>query len=132
MDDAFSNQRNAASLARFIVYEVQAWMGDCLLVLDHCHTPQPNAYFLIPKIYRLYYVCGRKWSIVAVPCVMCSALVGESLVSSFESVQCHFYDSPQACGICLVKTTVKLDFLNSESLKPFHTWAVVCFALTFG
>ena len=35
MDDAFGNQRNATNLARFIVYEVQAWMGDCLLVSYH-------------------------------------------------------------------------------------------------
>jgi hypothetical protein len=94
IDDAFGNQRNWNNLARFIVYEVQAWMGDCLL------------------IYRLYHVCGRKWTIVAVPCTMCAALV--------------------ACGLCLLKATVKLDFLDPESTKPFHTWAVVCFTLTFG
>jgi len=94
MDKAFANQRNGTNLARFIVYEVQAWMGDCLL------------------IYRLYHVCGRRWSIVAIPCAMCSALV--------------------ACGLCLLRSTVKLNFLNPESMRPFHTWAVVCFALTFG
>lgn len=33
MDDAFANQRNGTNLARFVVYEVQAWMGDCLLVM---------------------------------------------------------------------------------------------------
>ena len=38
IDNAFGNQRNATNLARFIVYEVQAWMGDCLLVMCHCHT----------------------------------------------------------------------------------------------
>jgi len=94
MDRAFGNQRNATSLARFIVYEVQAWMGDCLL------------------IYRLYHVCGRKWCIIAPPCAMCTALV--------------------VCGLCLLKTTVKLNFLDPESMRPFHTWAVVCFSLTFG
>jgi len=94
MDNAFANQRNAANLARFIVYEVQAWMGDCLL------------------IYRLYHVCDRRWSIVAVPCAMCTALV--------------------VFGICLLRTTVKLNFLDPESMRPFHTWAIVCFSLTFG
>ncbi|KAF9782150.1 hypothetical protein BJ322DRAFT_197880 [Thelephora terrestris] len=94
IDDAFGNQRNGTNLARFIVYEVQAWMGDCLL------------------IYRLYFVCNRKWTIVAVPCTMCVALV--------------------ACGLYLLKTTLKLDFLDPESTKPFHTWAIVCFTLTFG
>jgi len=94
MDDAFANQRNGTNLARFIVYEVQAWMGDCLL------------------IYRLYHVCGRRWSVVAVPCIMCSALV--------------------VSGFCLLMTTVKLNFLDPQSMKPFHAWAVACFALTFG
>jgi len=93
-DHAFSNQSNATNLARFIVYEVQAWMGDCLL------------------IYRLYYVCGRKWRIVAIPCTMCAALA--------------------VCGVFLLKATVRLNFLDSESTKPFHMWAVVCFTLTFG
>ncbi|KAF9651781.1 hypothetical protein BDM02DRAFT_525377 [Thelephora ganbajun] len=67
MEGLFANQRNATNLARFIVYEVQAWMGDCLL------------------IYRLYHVCG-----------------------------------------------LKLNVLDPESTGPFHTWAVVCFTLTFG
>ena len=77
MDRAFANQRNGTSLARFIVYEVQAWMGDCLLVVYQCQTAQPNAYFLFSKIYRLYHVCGRKWCVIAAPCAMCTALVGE-------------------------------------------------------
>jgi len=94
IDDAFSNQRNGTNLARFIVYEVQAWMGDCLL------------------IYRLYHVCGRKWRIIAIPCIMCASLV--------------------ACGLCLLRSTVKLNFLDPTSTGPFHTWAVVCFTLTFG
>jgi hypothetical protein len=38
IDNAFGNRRNATNLARFIVYEVQAWMGDCLLVAYHCRT----------------------------------------------------------------------------------------------
>ena len=38
IDGAFSNQRNGTNLARFVVYEVQAWMGDCLLVAYHCQT----------------------------------------------------------------------------------------------
>jgi len=94
IDRAFSNQRNGTNLARFIVYEVQAWMGDCLL------------------IYRLYHVCGRKWTIVAAPCAMCATLV--------------------VCGLCLLKATLKLNYLDPESMRPFHTWAVVCFTLTFG
>jgi hypothetical protein len=80
-------------LARFIVYEAQAWIGDCLL------------------IYRLYHVSGRRWRIVAIPCVMCTALV--------------------ACGLCLLRATVNLNFLEPESMKPFHAWAVACFSLTF-
>jgi len=131
MNEAFANKRNGANLARFIVYEVQAWMGDCLLVVYNCQIAQPDTYSLFSKIYRLYHVCGRKWSIVAVPCTMCSALVGEWPMSS-ESVRCHVYDSRQVCGICLLRSTVKLNFLDPESMKPFHTWAVVCFALTFG
>lgn len=94
IDDAFGNQRNGTNLARFIVYEVQAWMGDCLL------------------IYRLYHVCGRRWRIVAIPCAMCTTLV--------------------ACGLCLLKTTVNLNYLDPESTRPFRTWAIVCFTLTFG
>ena len=77
MAHAFANQRNSTSLARFIVYEVQAWMGDCLLVVYQCQIAQSNAYFLFSKIYRLYHVCGRKWCIIAAPCAMCTALVGE-------------------------------------------------------
>lgn len=94
IDNAFSNQRNGTNLARFIVYEVQAWMGDCLL------------------IYRLYHVCGQRWRIVAIPCAMCTTLV--------------------ACGLILLKTTVNLDYLDPESTRPFRTWAVACFTLTFG
>lgn len=94
MDSAFGNQRNGTNLARFIVYEVQAWMGDCLL------------------IYRLYHVCHRRWTIVAIPCVMCTALV--------------------VCGFCLLKSTVKLNFLDPATTTPFRTWAIVCFTLTFG
>lgn len=85
MDDMFANQRDGASLARFIVYEIQAWMGDCLLVLYYRQISQPDAYSLFSKIYRLYHVCGRRWSIVAVPCTMCSALVGEWPMSPFET-----------------------------------------------
>ena len=40
IDSAFGNQRNGTNLARFIVYEVQAWMGDCLLVLSHYQAIQ--------------------------------------------------------------------------------------------
>ena len=82
LDAAFANQRNAASLARFIVYEIQAWMGDCLLVPCHYQTAQLNTHLLFSKIYRLYHVCGRKWSIVAIPCAMCTALVGECSMPS--------------------------------------------------
>jgi len=44
MDKQFANQRNGNNLARFIVYEVQAWMGDCLLVVYHSQTTKSNAY----------------------------------------------------------------------------------------
>ena len=47
MDYAFANQRNATNLARFIVYEAQAWIGDCLLVVYHFRTAQRNAYLLL-------------------------------------------------------------------------------------
>lgn len=132
MNNAVANKRNGTNLARFIVYEVQAWMGDCLLVVYPPQFEQSDAYSLFSKIYRLYHVCGRRWSIVAVPCAMCSALVGEWSISSFESVRFHLYDSRQVCGLCLLRSTVKLNFLDPESMRPFHTWAIVCFALTFG
>lgn len=131
MDGAFANQRNGTNLARFIVYEVQAWMGDCLLVTRYSHILQPNAHPLFSKIYRLYHVCGRKWSIVAVPCIMCSALVGEYLIF-LSKPYCCLCPTPQVCGFCLLMTTAKLNFLDPQSMKPFHAWAVACFALTFG
>jgi hypothetical protein len=112
LDDAFANQRNGTNLARFIVYEVQAWMGDCLLVTCCSKYAKPIAYTPPLKVYRLYYVCGRKWAIVAVPCVMCTALA--------------------ACGIGLLLTTINGNLLHPESITPFRVWAVACFSLTFG
>jgi len=95
LDDAFANQRNGNNLARFVVYEVQAWMGDCLLV------------------YRLYRISGRKWSIVAAPCLMCLGLV--------------------ACGILLLLASLKQNFLDPEATAgPFRVFAIACFSLTFG
>ena len=132
MDKAFANQRNATSLARFVVYEAQAWMGDCLLVGNCSKTAQQNTYSQSSKIYRLYHVCGRRWWIVAAPCAMCTALAGECPVPSFERRQYDLHDSPQVCGFCLLRTTLKLNFLDTESMKPFHMWAVACFSLTFG
>jgi len=94
MDRAFANQRNATSLARFIVYEVQAWMGDCLLVVYQRQIAQSNAYFLFSKIYRLYHVCGRKWCVIAAPCAMCTALVGEHSIPSFDRARRCLRDHP--------------------------------------
>ena len=63
---------------------------------------------------------------------MCAALVGERSVLPFECAQLRLHNPLPVCGLCLLKTTVNLNVLDPESMKPFHTWAVVCFSLTFG
>ncbi|KAF9651440.1 hypothetical protein BDM02DRAFT_3184450 [Thelephora ganbajun] len=46
------------TLTRGIIYVVQTWMGDALL------------------IYRLYHVAGRRWVAVVLPIIMCCSLIG--------------------------------------------------------